>query len=53
MTRYIPRDRSHMRTTEIELNSGAVMAPKKTDHAKKRWNRNTYISFNQFVYDYH
>ena len=36
MTRYIPRDRSHMRTTKIELNSGAVMAPKKTDHAKKR-----------------
>ena len=34
MTRYIPRDRSHMRTTEIELNSGAVMAPKKTDNAK-------------------
>ena len=26
----------YMRTTEIEWNSGAVMAPKKTDKAKKR-----------------
>ena len=26
---FLPRDRSHMRTTEIELNLGAVMAPKK------------------------
>jgi len=29
-TRYIPRDRSHMHNTDIELNSGAVMA---TDNA--------------------
>ena len=27
-SRYIPRGRSHMRTTELELNSGAFMAPK-------------------------
>ena len=26
----------HVRTTEIELNSDAVMTPKKTDNAKKR-----------------
>ena len=25
-SRYIPRDRSHMRTTELDLNSGAVTA---------------------------
>ena len=30
-SRYIPRDRSHMRTTEIELNSGAIMAKKLTN----------------------
>ena len=36
-SRYIPRDRSHMRTTEIGLNSGAVMTKKKRiDNAKKR-----------------
>ena len=35
-SRYIPRDRLHMRITEIDLNSGAVMAPKKTDNAKMR-----------------
>jgi len=28
-SRYIPRDHSHMCTTEIKLNLGAVMAPKK------------------------
>ena len=31
-SRYIPRDRLHMRITEIDLNSGAVMA-------KKDWQR--------------
>ena len=35
-SRYIPRDHLHMRTTEIDFNSAAVMAPKKTDNAKKR-----------------
>ena len=35
-SRYIPCDRSHQRTTEIELNSPAVMALKKTDNAEKR-----------------
>ena len=35
-SRYIPCDRSHMPTTEIELNSAAVMALKKTDNAEKR-----------------
>ena len=35
-SRYIPRDRSHMCTTEIELKLDAVMAPKKTDNAKER-----------------
>jgi len=30
-SRYILYDRSHMRTREIDLNSRAVMAPKKTD----------------------
>jgi len=29
-SRYIPRDRSHMRTTELKF--GAVMDPKKTDN---------------------
>jgi len=28
-SRYITSERSHMHTTEIELNSCAVMAPKK------------------------
>ena len=32
---YIPHDRSHMRTTEIELNLGAIIAPKKTNCTKK------------------
>ena len=27
-SRYIPCDRSHMRTTEIDLNTGAIMAKK-------------------------
>ena len=31
---YILHDCSHMLTTEIELNLGAVMAPRKTDNAK-------------------
>jgi len=34
-SRFIPRDRSHMHTTEMELNLCAVMAPKKTNNAKK------------------
>jgi len=33
---YTLRDRSHKRNKEINLNSGALMAPKKTDKAKKR-----------------
>ena len=32
-SRYIPRDHLHMRTIEIDFNSAAVMAPKKTDNA--------------------
>ena len=32
----IPRDRSHMRTSEIKLNLGAIMAKKNTDCTKKR-----------------
>ena len=39
-SRYIPRDRSHMRTSEMDLNSGAFMTPKKrtTDaQAKRVW----------------
>ena len=32
---YISHECLHMRTTEINLNSGATMAPKKTDNAKK------------------
>ena len=28
-SRYTLRDRSHMRTTEIKLNSGAIMTKKK------------------------
>ena len=35
-SRYIPRDSSHMCTTEIELKLDTVMAPKKTDNAKER-----------------
>ena len=35
LLRYIPHDCSHMRTTEIDLNSGVVMAKKKTGNAKK------------------
>ena len=35
-SRYIPRDRSHMRTKEIELKSCTVMAPKRTDKVKER-----------------
>jgi len=35
-SRYITRDRSHMHTREIDLNSSALMAPKMNDNAKKR-----------------
>jgi len=34
--RYIPHGGMHMCTTEIKLNLGSVMAPKKTDNPKKR-----------------
>ena len=35
VTSRITCGRSHMRTTEIELNKGTVMAPKKTDNSQK------------------
>ena len=49
---FLPRDRSHMRTTEIELNLGAVMAPKKRPMMLKR-NSFGYIVFERRLGQYH